>query len=424
MTLLSKLNKKGEKFYYLFSEGTVKASILILFPFFTHYLAKDDFGKLSLFWISVPFLSLFIDFSQRSYVKKVYITDQEKTGATIKSIYLFCFFAFLTFIALRGMIGVFDIYFLTPQLDYYVLVAAFLFVLIEIFLSYLQIKGNALSYSIIYLIKALSPYLITVGLFIWANQTDLNTFPLAQILVFSLVSIFVLSRIFRTKEEQKLNYQSIRKNLGDSLRFGTPMILGTLSATGLNVADRYIISFYEGDIDVANYTVAYTIASILSAFYLATNKWWQRFILNSMKNNELAKVRSVMWKYILVVVLLALIIFALRREIILLISNDSYLEVITIIPVLLLGMLFYFLYTLLFNVPFYFGKTTHVVMPAFVAFILNLALNFILIPLFGYKIAALTTTIAYLAEFLLMYFLCLRKYKIDLLFGSKFLDKG
>ena len=422
MTLLSKLNKKGEKFYYLFSEGTVKASILILFPFFTHYLTKDDFGKLSLFWISVPFLSLFIDFSQRSYVKKVYITDQAKTSSNIKSIFLFCLFSFLIYLALKGILGVWDIYFLTPELDYFVLIAAFLFVLIEIFLSYLQIKGNALGYSIIYLCKALSPYLITVGLFIWANQTDLNTFPLAQIFVFAIVCIFIFSRILGKREQQPFNYQSIRQNLGDSLKFGTPMILGTLSATGLNVADRYIISFYEGDADVANYTVAYTIASILTAFYLATNKWWQRFILNSMKNNDLVKVRSVMWKYILVVLALASLIFILRKEIILLISNETYLEVITIIPTLLLGMLFYFLYTLFFNIPFYYGKTTHVVLPAFIAFVLNLILNFILIPLYGYKIAALTTMIAYFAEFLLMYFICLRRYQVDLLFGKKFLD--
>ena len=142
-----------------------------------------------------------------------------------------------------------------------------------------------------------------------------------------------------------------------------------------------------------------------------------------MKNNDLVKVRSVMWKYILVVLALASLIFILRKEIILLISNETYLEVITIIPTLLLGMLFYFLYTLFFNIPFYYGKTTHVVLPAFIAFVLNLALNFILIPLYGYKIAALTTMIAYFAEFLLMYFICLRRYQVDLLFGNKFLNK-
>lgn len=415
--MFSALKIKGEKYYYLFSEGIVKASILILFPFFTEYLSKDDFGKLSLFWISVPFLSLFIDFSQRSYVKKVYITQPGEIKATIYSLYIFCSIIFFVYILFRWLYGIGGQYFLTPQLDYFVILSSFLFVIIEVYLSYIQIKGIYKRYAVLYILKALFPYVLTVLIFLFAANYGLATFPIVQITVFGLVCIIIFRWFTRTFGVDKIRKVELKQNLVKSLSFGAPLILGTLSATGLNVADRYIISYFDGDANVANYTVAYTIASILSAFYLATNKWWQRFILNAMKENALEKVRSVIWKYILAVLVIAAVIFLFRKQIVLLISNETYLEIVPIIPVLLIGMLFYFLYTLLFNIPFYFGKTTYVVMPAVVAFIVNLLLNFILIPIVGYKVAALTTAISYFLEFTIMYIVCIRKYKIDLLFS-------
>jgi Na+-driven multidrug efflux pump len=96
-------------------------------------------------------------------------------------------------------------------------------------------------------------------------------------------------------------------------------------------------------------------------------------------------------------------------------SNSSYFVILDIIPTILLGMFFYFLYTVMSNIPFFHKNTYLMALPAFIAAGLNIVLNVIMLPIYGYKIAALTTLISYFIEFLVIYIICLKKYKINLL---------
>ena len=261
------------------------------------------------------------------------------------------------------------------------------------------------------------PYIVTALMFLAYESGNPYFYPIAQIIIFSLIVIGLAAK-FLLKSDFKLLIHNFKKVVLKSFKFGAPMVLGALSATGLNVADRIIINISEGDIDVANYTVAYTIASILTAFFMATNKWWQRFMLVNLKEDNISKLRKTIWKYVAVVFSVALFINLFSRQLVLLFSNDEYLGVISIIPTLLLGMLFYFLYTLMLNIPFYYKNTFFVILPALMAFVVNTVLNIILIPKKGYEIAATTTTIAYFVEFLIIYIICKKKYNLDLLFGK------
>src|SRR5690606_26993498 len=255
--------------------------------------------------------------------------------------------------------------------------------------------------------------LLTVLIFVSVDTFFLYAFPVIQISILAiLTSIFILSNF---------SYQhliSVRKKiysiLQKSFRFGAPLIFGTLSATGLNVSDRIIIGFSEGSEDVANYTVAYTISSIFTAFFMATNKWWQRFMLMKLKENNLVEINQTFWKYLGVVFFLLILLFLTRDYLILLFAGSEYMDVVHIIPTLLIGMFFYFLYTILLNIPFYHGNSFYIVLPALIAFIINITLNLILIPIKGYEIAALTTTISYFIEFLIIYIICIKVYNINI----------
>ena len=87
--ILEKLNKFSNYIYYLLGDGISKLIVLFSISFFTNYFDKASFGKLSLFWISIPILSVFIDFSQRSYIKSVYINSKEKINEVIQSVRIF-----------------------------------------------------------------------------------------------------------------------------------------------------------------------------------------------------------------------------------------------------------------------------------------------------------------------------------------------
>lgn len=404
-----------QKIYYLLGEGLSKGAVFLVFHVIANNLDKIDFGKLSLFWVAVPLASIFIDLAQRSYVKRAYLEKEENIMDLIRNIYIVSTVTFLLLLIIKLILSWLGIYLIDQKFDVYVLISAYLFVLIEVVLSYYQIKGDAIKYNLLYFIRSGLSYLLTAFIFVYF-LSNVHVYPWVYIIVLSISCLPLFWLLWR--KSSKLKWMSLVNSVRSSLTFSLPLILGVLSAIGLNAADRFIINYFGTEEDVANYTVAYTVGMIFMAFFMATNKWWQKFVLDALNENRIFQIKKKFQYYLSLVLMVGVVVWIFKEQIVLVLSNSSYLEVVGIIPVLLLGMFFYFLYTVLINVPFYFKKTKIQILPALIAFFLNLVLNFILIPKFGYKIAAWTTCISYFFEFAIMYILCIKVFKVDFIFGS------
>jgi O-antigen/teichoic acid export membrane protein len=237
------------------------------------------------------------------------------------------------------------------------------------------------------------------------------SFGTIHLIVVVPLAVYVVFRRHFIKLSWELFYETIKS----SLSFSIPFIPAMLSALLLGFSDRFLIKYYYSDVEVANYTIAYTIGTIYAAFFLATNKMWQKYILESLKLQKIDEIKSAAKKYLLVVVLVGIVILLLKTVLVNILSNSSYYVILDIIPTILLGMFFYFLYTLMSNIPFFHKNTYLMALPAFIAAGLNIVLNVIMLPIYGYKIAALTTLISYFIEFVVIYIICLKKYKINLL---------
>ena len=410
MRILETLNKASNYIYYLLGEGIAKLIILFSISFFTNYFDKVSFGKLALFWISIPILSVFIDFSQRSYIKSVYINSKEKINEVIQSVRLFSLGLFLFLFLIFWIINYLDVVLIDKGLDSLILFCSFFFVIIEISLSYLQIKGDAIKYNIIFIVRQAIPYVLTV-LYLISFSGGIISFGTIHLVVVVPLAVYVVFRRHFIKLSWELFYETIKS----SLSFSIPFIPAMLSALLLGFSDRFLIKYYYSDVEVANYTIAYTIGTIYAAFFLATNKMWQKYILESLKLQKIDEIKSAAKKYLLVVVLVGIVILLLKTVLVNILSNSSYYVILDIIPTILLGMFFYFLYTLMSNIPFFHKNTYLMALPAFIAAGLNIVLNVIMLPIYGYKIAALTTLISYFIEFVVIYIICLKKYKINLL---------
>ena len=93
---------------------------------------------------------------------------------------------------------------------------------------------------------------------------DVYVYPVVYIIVLFLCCLFLLRFIWA--RSTKFRMTTFKKSIRDSLHFSVPLIIGVLSAIGLNAADRFIVNYYHSETDVANYTVAYTAAMIFMAF--------------------------------------------------------------------------------------------------------------------------------------------------------------
>lgn len=408
-------------FYYVLGEGISKGIIFLTLSFFTGYFSKSDFGKLSLFWISVPLFAIFIDFAQRSYIKKRYLHSPQKAiDAIYRIILVSCLITFFyLFVVL--LMDRFDVHIIDKEFDYYIILCALFYVIIELVLSYYQIGGNVKGYNFYYALRNALPYLLTIGVILASkNQNfDARIFAEVQLIVFILIAALALYKI---KSRYDIDLKAIVKKFFSriyiSLKFSVPIMPGILSALLLSFSDRFIINYYYTEVEVAEYTVAYTISSVFIAFFLATNKMWQKFILENLKAKNINKISSGSRIYVAVVVVIGIGVILMRRPLIDIMANSDYYLILDIIPTIILGMFFYFLYTVLSNIPFYNGNTFLMALPAIIAAVLNILLNFVFIPRYGYKVAAVTTSVSYFIEFLVIYLICLKKYKIDLLFNG------
>ena len=73
----------------------------------------------------------------------------------------------------------------------------------------------------------------------------------------------------------------------------------------------------------------------------------------------------------------------------------EYHECMYLIPILVVGMYFLFLYTFFYDVEYYHKKTKYIAIASIVAAVLNIVLNAIFIPKFGYLAAGYTTAVGY-----------------------------
>lgn len=401
--------KENNPLAFLISEGFSKIISFLAVPYFVNLLDKDAFGELSLYWISVPIFSIFVDLSTRSYIKKIYFDDNVKIKNVLTA---HNYLSIITLLILVLFYGFFNILLgwtiVSKTIDLYILVNAFLYAVIENYMSFLQIKGNSNKYSVVFALRNGSPYIITAIIFS-SSWIDIKVFPIVQAAVYGLIFIWVIYKGFAI-----ISVKTIYKLIVKGLKFSLPILPSMISSISLIYIDRFLIKYYYSTQEVAEYTVAYVIASLVPMVFNATGKWWQTFLFKELKENNKFKILKIFKLYALIIIALAVFIVVFRTQFVLLMSNKEYLKVADIIPVLIIGMIFQFLYTSSINVPFYYGKTSLFIIPSISAFVINLVLNIILIPIIGYKAAALTTAIAYFVEFGIIYIINISRFGINL----------
>ncbi|TBN00183.1 hypothetical protein EYD45_14690 [Hyunsoonleella flava] len=407
-------SSKKAYIYYLLGEGCSKGVVFLLLAFYTNNLTKPEFGTLSLFWVAVPLFSVLVDFSQRSYVKYYSIHNDKRTSELLYSLQVFSIFIALTYLIVFALKDMANIYIIGRVPDYYIVTTAALFAIIELHLSFFQIKGNYIKYNIVFVLRNAFPYILG-ALWFFCFSNSIHAFMAIQCLLLFGLSCY----LFFSLNIKFPKFKTIREDIVNGLVFSFPFIPAMISVLALSFSDRFIINYFYSEVEVADYTVAYTISSVFIAFFMATNKMWQKYILENLKLGNTNKISAASKKYILLVASIGVLVYLFRSILLKFMSNESYAGVAEMIPILLLGMFFYFLYTVLSNIPFYHKNTYLMVVPAIIAAVINIILNFLLLPDFGYKIAAVTTTISYGIEFVIIYFICLSKYKTDILLNIK-----
>lgn len=183
--------------------------------------------------------------------------------------------------------------------------------------------------------------------------------------------------------------------------FGFPLIGTALAMSVINMSDRYMIYYFKGESMAGIYTANYLIASAtFSMLMIAMMRAVYPNILSTWKSNDLKSMQTSIWhglRYFLMLAMpAALGLVLLSHEISSLIVAYDYRIGYSIIGWIAIS-LFFLGVAEYFIKPLELHKQTHVIFKgSFIAASINVVLNFIAIPQFGFIAAAVTTTIAYM----------------------------
>lgn len=190
-------------------------------------------------------------------------------------------------------------------------------------------------------------------------------------------------------------------------KYGFPLVGGFLTFWILSLSDRYFLEFFWGSHEVGIYSVSYgisetTIFMLSSLFIMASgpismNIWEKQGIVASQE--FLTKLTRY---YLLICIPVVVGLSVLAKPIIDIMTTPAYYEGYRIVPLVVFGAFFVGL-AQRFQSPLTYYKKTNLVMGCtVVAALLNIGLNFLLVPKYGYIAAAATTLACYVFFFLLM----------------------
>lgn len=181
-----------------------------------------------------------------------------------------------------------------------------------------------------------------------------------------------------------------------ALPIALPMVVNSIAGNILSTSDRIMITEFCGEGDTAMYTMAYSCTTVASVLWTAMNQAWIPWLYDRLYCEEYEIVRRKARGYIGIYFILVVVIMLILPEILWIFGGDKYVQVQTIIPVIFISIFCQFIYGLYINVETYMKKTYYSMLGTGMAAGVNIVLNYIAIPRWGYEAAAYTTFIGYL----------------------------
>jgi len=188
-----------------------------------------------------------------------------------------------------------------------------------------------------------------------------------------------------------------------AVKFNIPLIPHYLSLMVLAQSDRLMIKSLCSESDAGIYGFAYQIASTLSVMSSAINGSRVPWTYEQLRDKKYTGLRKITISLVVLMASITLMVNLMSPDIITVLGTREYLSAVYVIPIVTLGVYFTFCYDLYASIEFYYGSTKYVMIASFVGAVLNLALNRLFLPIFGFIAAAYTTLVCYMVLMIMHY---------------------
>jgi O-antigen/teichoic acid export membrane protein len=404
----SRLNNSGfvkDLSWYLLGTIIPMAVGFIKTPIFTRYFTPEEYGYLGLITITFSYISVFLYSWLSGCLWRYYNAYKEKND--LKSLYSNLFFIYagaslVLFLASLIWYLLSDSV-IVRQLILLSFVQYFIREMIGFYLIVSRLEGKALKYNIIHSLRAILSFVV-LYVMAFGFHARITSVITSAIAVDMLVVIFLL---LSNRERIVFSIKNIsRQALTILFRFGSVGLISNFFFLLVSSSDRYIIALYTDMASVGIYNQVYNICqlsvvALVTVYFNTINPKLNRELEVNFKDSD-----TLIAKYLYVFLLAGLPIITLMslfsKEISILLLGEEFRSGYTIMPYVFVSAFLYGLFMFI-ELKFKFAdKLRNIAIGVIIASVVNIGLNFILIPLYGYKMAAITTLVAYV--FLTLYY--------------------
>ncbi len=385
---------------YLIAEFFNKGIVFLTIPIFTYLLSPEDYGVISIYAAIISIFIVFMGLNFHTSVARRYHEDTNDfnafLGFNITFLILLNIVLILIFFMLKEYLATF--FAIDSHIFFIAIIVSSLGVFLQVELSYLQTSQQSKKYVTILVIRNI---LLTLGAIIWIYLLEDNKYLgkiYSELVIMGIIFIFVIRDLLKTSK-----FKFDKEYIKYSLSYGVPLIPHTLSGLILLQADRIIINQISGSYETGLYSFAFNVGMIMSVFVTSFNNAWIPIFYKDLKENAYNKIQDTSNKYVKIIFIVTLVLILFSKEIVMIMADEKYYDALKIVPIIILGFTMVYLYTLYANYAFYRKKTGLISLFTFIAGIVNVGLNYLFIPEYGYIAAAWTTLFSYFVLFVLHY---------------------
>jgi len=192
--------------------------------------------------------------------------------------------------------------------------------------------------------------------------------------------------------------------------YSLPIVPHGISQVLLSQFDRIMIMQMIGAAEAGVYSFAFTINLIIFVTANSLETVWLQWFYEKMSKKDIEGMRTYNIYFIVGIAIFTSLLILVAPELIYILGGEKYQDAIYCTIPVIIGGYFTFLYKLPAAVEYYYEKTSAIATATIMAAIINVVLNMIFIPKYGYIAAAYTTVFAYMLYFL---FHCIMSKKIQ-----------
>lgn len=378
-----------------------KCLSFITLPLFTRLLTTEQYGQYTIYssWQGILMIFLTLNLAYGSF-QTAMVKYEERRSEYISSIQGICILLSVIFLALylpfRKM---WNCIFELPTLLVLLMVSEIIFsTSTQLWMGRNRFEFK---YKSVVAITLLTSILSPVLAYVLVSCTEEKGY--ARIIGYASINVIVGLIVFiqNTKRGKKLFNKEFWKY---ALGFNIPLLAYYLSQVIFNQSDRIMISHMTGTGEAAMYGVAYNLAMILTFVLNAINGSYVPWMYGKIKKGRSIENKPVSIVLIILMGLMILCVIWFAPEIILIMAGKKYEAAIYVVAPVAMSLLLLFYCQLFINVEFYYEEKKMLVYGSVGAAVLNIVLNYLLIPVFGFVVAGYTTLVSYIVFALSNYY--------------------